>query len=97
MSLFIEVNSIEKECKVIINLEHVVEVAPLASGGCAIFFNDGASVNGVRSMKVKDSYSLFEQLVMTMVTPEVVSKKTKLLKEQADKASKQDDLVIPKL
>jgi len=97
MSLFIEVESLDKNCKVIINLEHVVEVAPLASGGCAVFFTDGASVGGVRSMKVTDSYSLFQQLVMTMVTPEDVSKKTKLLKEAAAKNPAKEEFVIPKL
>jgi len=97
MSLFIEVESLDKNCKVIINLEHVVEVAPLASGGCAVFFTDGASVGGVRSMKVTDSYSLFQQLVMTMVTPEDVSKKTKLLREAAAKTGPKEDFVIPKL
>jgi hypothetical protein len=97
MSLFIEVESLDKNCKVIINLEHVVEVAPLASGGCAVFFTDGASVGGVRSMKVTNSYSLFQQLVMTMITPEDISKKTKLLKEAVAKAGPKEEFVIPKL
>jgi hypothetical protein len=48
-------------------------------------------------MKVTDSYSLFQQLVMTMVTPEDVSKKTKLLKEAAAKAGPKEEFVIPKL
>jgi hypothetical protein len=97
MSLFVEVDSLEKNCKVIINLEHVVEIAPIAAGGCAIFFNDGASVGGVRTMKVKDSYPLFQQLVMTMITPEDISKKTKLLKEAVAKAGPKEEFVIPKL
>ena len=95
--LCVEVESVEKNCKVIVNLEHIVEIAPLVEGGCAIFFADGAATGGVRSMKVTDSYTLFQQLVMTMVTPEDVSKKTKLLKEAAAKAGKQEEFVIPKL
>ena len=35
MSLFVEVTNTEKDCKVILNLDHVIEIAPLVSGGCA--------------------------------------------------------------
>ena len=33
MSLFVEVNSVDKGCPVIINLDHIIEIAPLATGG----------------------------------------------------------------
>ena len=36
MSIFVEVKSVEKKSPVIINLEHVIEIAPLISGGCEI-------------------------------------------------------------
>jgi len=75
MSLFIEVNSIEKGCPVLINLDEVIEIAPLASGGCALFFPDAAAVGGKNSMKVTDSYALFKQLAMQMVTPEDIAKR----------------------
>ena len=73
MSLFVEVESLEKQCKVIINLEHIVEVAPLVDGGCALFFNDSAAVGGVRTMKVKDSYNQFKQFAMQPVSSEMIA------------------------
>ena len=33
MSLFVEVDSVDKGCQVIINLDEVVEIAPLVEGG----------------------------------------------------------------
>jgi hypothetical protein len=80
MSLFVEVNDVEKGCQVIINLDSVMEIAPLLSGGCEVCFPDSAAVGGKRTMKVKDSYALFQQLVMTMVTPEEMNTKIKNLK-----------------
>ena len=38
MGLFVEVDSVEKRCKVVINLDTVQEIAPLFEGGCALFF-----------------------------------------------------------
>ena len=52
--MFIEVESIEKGCTVIINLDQVLEIAPLVSGGCALFFTDGAGMNSKSAMKVKE-------------------------------------------
>ena len=75
MSLFIEVFSVEKDCPVMINLDEVLEIAPLAEGGCALFFADAAAVNGKNAMKVKDSYTLFKQLAMQMVTPDDIAKR----------------------
>lgn len=75
MSLFIEVSSVEKDCQVLINLDEVLEIAPLAEGGCALFFADAAAVNGKNAMKVKDSYTLFKQLAMQMVTPDDIAKR----------------------
>jgi hypothetical protein len=92
MSLFIEVESVEKKCKVIINLEQVVEVAPLVQGGCDLFFNDAAAVGGTRVMKVKDSYAQFKQFVLETVSPEDVANKIKKLK-----AATPQMLDIPKL
>ena len=80
MSLFVEVISVEKGCKVIINLDMVVEIAPLAAGGCDIFYSDSAAVNGKTAMKVKDSYALFQQLAMQTVSSEDIAKKVKSLK-----------------
>lgn len=69
MSLFIEVDSVEKNCKVIINLDSILEIAPLRGGGCDLFITDSASVGGKVSMKVKDSYVMFKQFAMQTVSP----------------------------
>jgi hypothetical protein len=68
MSLFIEVNSIDKGCPVIINLDTVVEIAPLAAGGCALFFPDSAAVGGKTAMKVTDTYEQFKQFAIQPVS-----------------------------
>lgn len=75
MSLFIEVESIEKNCKVIINLDMILEIAPMAAGGCTLFFQDSASVGGKNSMKIKDSYALFKQFVLQTVTEQDIQRR----------------------
>ena len=77
--MFIEVNSLEKNCKVIINLDSVLEIAPIAAGGCALFFPDAAAVGGKTSMKVSDSYALFKQFVLETVSPEDIAVRIKNL------------------
>ena len=72
MSTFIEVFSIEKNTKVIINLDSILEIAPLRDGGCNLFFPDAAAVGGKNSMKVTDSYALFQQFALQTVSPEDV-------------------------
>jgi hypothetical protein len=74
MALFVEVDDVEKGCKVIINLDSVMEVAPLRAGGCELFFPDAAAVGGKRSMKVKDSYPLFKQFAMQQVSAEDIAR-----------------------
>ena len=90
MSLFVEVNSVDKNCPVIVNLDSVIEIAPLAAGGCALFFADSAAVGGKTAMKVRDSYSMFQQLAMQVVSSEDIAKKVKALKGT-------DKVEIPKL
>jgi hypothetical protein len=90
MALFVEVESVEKNCKVVINLDMVIEIAPLINGGCDIFYNDSAAVNGKTAMKVKDSYAMFQQLAMQTVSSEDIAKKVKALKASAP-------LEVPKL
>jgi hypothetical protein len=85
MGLFVEVHSIEKDCKVILNLDDVQEIAPFATGGCALFMSDG------RITKVKDSYELFKQFAMETVSADDIAKKVKALK------GKVTELDIPKL
>jgi hypothetical protein len=78
MSLFVQVNSIEKKCPVIINMDHVVEIAPLTTGGCAIFLNSSNISHRERgSINVSDSYNLFKQFVMETVTSEQMDARIK--------------------
>lgn len=77
---FVKVDSVEKGCPVIINLDHVVEIAPWAQGGCAIrFLADGSGT--IREVVVKNDFKEFEQFVLQTVTSDTVSKKVKELKE----------------
>lgn len=74
MALFVEVDSVEKGCKVIINLDEVVEIAPLVGGGCALFFTDSAAVNGKSAYKVKDNYDQFKQFAMQTVSADDIAR-----------------------
>lgn len=75
MSLFVEVFSLEKGCPVILNLDFVIEIAPIRDGTTAIFYADSAAVGGKTSIKVKDSYELFKQFVMTPVSAEDIARR----------------------
>ena len=92
MSLFVEVDSVEKGCKVIINLDEVIEIAPLAAGGCALFFADSAAAGGSKTYKVKDSYDQFKQFAMQPVSAEDIAKR--FPKTKPDKPTEYN---IPKL
>jgi len=92
MGLFVEVESVDKGCKVIVNLDEVVEIAPLSSGGCALFFSDSASVGGSKTYKVKDSYDQFLQFAIMPVSAEDIAKRF-----PGKKANKPVELDIPKL
>jgi len=72
MALFVEVNSVEKGCKVIINIDHIMEIAPMKGGGCTLFTLDGASTAGKTSMRVTDSYEMFKQFAMTTVSGDMI-------------------------
>jgi len=86
MALFVEVDSVEKGCKVILNLDTVSEIAPFSMGGCHLFLNDG------RIYKVKDSYELFQQFDMQQVSADDIAKKFTKAKLPKDMT-----LDIPKL
>jgi len=85
MALFVEVESVEKDCKIIINLDSVAEVAPLVDGGCALFTTHGSI------MKVKDSYDLFKQFAMQTVSADDIAKRFPSKKKQSN------ELEIPTL
>jgi hypothetical protein len=92
MSLFVEVQSVEKQCTVIINLDEVLEIAPLTEGGCVLFFSDSAAVGGKASYKVKDSYDLFKQFALQTVTADDIAKRFPKVK-----ATKDSPIQIPTL
>lgn len=73
--MFVEVNSVApKNCKLIINMNYVLEVAPLVSGGCVISM--GAQEAGTsRTITVSDDYSEFKQFVLQTVTAESIEKR----------------------
>jgi hypothetical protein len=100
MSLFVEVNSVDKGCPVVINLDSVMEIAPLASGGCALFFPDSAAVGGKTAMKVTDSYEQFKQFAIQPVSAEdIAARFPKATVEQPTKSKKSTtpEYDIPKL
>lgn len=86
--LFVEVNSIQpKQCKLIINLDYILEIAPLVAGGCVITI--GAQEAGTsRVITVSDDYSAFKQFVMQTVTSESIQKRF-------PKATKSTDTIKP--
>jgi hypothetical protein len=73
MSLFVEVDSLEKQCPVIVNLDMVIEIAPLIEGGCALFMADGHG--GAVSLKVKNDYTQFKQFVLQTVSAEDIAQR----------------------
>ena len=99
MSLFVEVTSIEKHCPVIVNLDHIVEIAPLKEGGCALFMSDGAGMNSKSAMRVKNDYSEFKQFVMQTVSAEDIAKRfPKPVQAEEEKPAKiKNEFKIPKL
>jgi tRNA A37 N6-isopentenylltransferase MiaA len=72
--MLVEVTSVQKGCKVLINLEDVVEVAPLVSGGCVLYFN-ALEAGVTKTMTVTESYALFKQFAMQTVTAESIEKR----------------------
>jgi hypothetical protein len=71
--MFVELDSVEKNCPIIVNLEHVVEIAPLREGGCALFLSDSAGMNSKTVIRVKNTYDQFKQFAMQTVTPEMIA------------------------
>lgn len=98
-NMLIQVKSREKNCDVIINLDHVLEIAPLADGGCEIRFvydGDITSKTGYRSIKVDNGYNEFKQFVLETVTSEVVSKKVQELKKLQEKTGPKEKVGLRK-
>ena len=74
--MFIEVQSVEKNCPVIVNLEHIVEIAPMTNGHCMLYLdNDNGFANARPAIEVKNGYDLFKQFAMQTVTAEDIEKR----------------------
>lgn len=102
MALFVEVESVDKNCTVIINLDQIVEIAPLAAGGCALFMSDNAGVGAKASLLVKNSYDEFKQFAMQTVSAEDIAKRFPKKKEEPKivvqpSGRKKDGIAIPTL
>jgi len=101
MSLFVEVDSMEKNCPVIINLDHLVEIAPLLNGGCELSMIHTAGMNVKSVMRVKNSYDEFKQFAMQPVSADDIARRfPKATKEETPtvpvKVKKNGELEIPK-
>lgn len=97
MALFVEVSSIDKRCNVIINLDHIVEIAPLKEGGCALFMTDSAGMNSKTSIRVSNTYELFKQFAMQTVSADDIERRFPKNVPTSKKKSVDDTLEIPKL
>ena len=86
MSTFIEVKSLEKNCPVIINLDGVMEIAPLVGGGCALFTSQGTII------KVSDNYEQFKQFAMETVSASDVAKRVAKLSQVEKEPAPIDDI-----
>jgi hypothetical protein len=96
MSLFVEVNSIEKGCPVIINLDHIVEIAPLREGGCALFTSDSAGMNSKTALKVSDSYEQFKQFAIQPVSADDIARRfPKVGPLPGEQKQREEELEIP--
>jgi hypothetical protein len=103
MSTFVEVNSVApKNCKVIVNLDNIIEIAPLVAGGCVLYFST-MEAGGPRTMTVSDDYSAFMQFAMSTVTADDIAKrfpkasKTPTATIKPQEAGKGVEFDIPKL
>lgn len=75
MATFVEVNSVApKACKLIVNLDNIIEIAPLVAGGCVLYFS-ALEAGGPRTMTVSDNYSAFMQFAMSTVTADDIAKR----------------------
>jgi hypothetical protein len=95
--MLIKVKSREKQCDVIINLDHVMEISPLRDGGTAIrmlYDGDITQKTGYREIYVENKFSEFEQFVLQTVTTDVMSKKVEELKKQQEKLGKKEKVAL---
>jgi hypothetical protein len=91
--MFVEVQSVEKNCPVIVNLDHIVEIAPLTNGHCVLFLdNDNGFASARPSIEVKDSYVMFKQFALTTVTAEQIESR---FPKATSKKKTDSDIEVP--
>jgi hypothetical protein len=91
MSTFVEVNSVApKQCKLIVNLDNVIEIAPLFVGGCVLYFA-AQEAGGPRTMTVSDDYSAFMQFAMQTVSADDIAKRFPKAKKETNSIKAQED------
>ena len=95
--MFVEVNSFEKGCPVLVNLDLVVEIAPLVDGGCVLFMNDSAGMNSRQGIRVTDNYDQFKQFALQTVTAESIDKRFPKSGQKNKEPAPVGDISIPKL
>lgn len=107
MSLFVRATSIERDCPILVNLDLVVEICPIADGSVLFFVNtDAVPLKvpgsgpipkiydiGRTGIKVKESFEQFGQFAMETISAKAMAEKI----DKIDKATKTDKLDIPKL
>ena len=91
MSTFVEVNSIApKNCKLIVNLDNIIEIAPLVAGGCVLYFS-AIEVGGPRTMTVSDDYKAFMQFAMQTVSADDIAKRFPKAKKETNAIKPQEE------
>jgi hypothetical protein len=88
--MFVEVNSVQpKNCTLIINLDYVLEIAPLVTGGCVITIG-AAEAGASRTLTVSDSYADFKQFVLQKVSADDIQKRFPKARKEQDTIKPQD-------
>jgi hypothetical protein len=91
MTTFVEVNSVApKNCKVIVNLDNIIEIAPLVAGGCVLYFS-AIEAGGPRTMTVSDDYSAFMQFAMQTVSTDDIAKRFPKVKKDTPTIKTQEE------
>jgi hypothetical protein len=91
MSTFVEVNSITpKNCKLIVNLDDIIEIAPLVAGGCVLYFST-IEGGGPRTMTVSDDYKAFMQFAMQTVSADDIAKRFPKAKKDLSNMKAQEE------
>jgi hypothetical protein len=91
MSMFVEVNSVQpKHCTLIINLDYVLEIAPLVTGGCVITMG-AAEAGASRNLTVTDDYADFKQFVLQKVSADDIKKRFPKAKPAEDNIKPQEE------